>query len=409
MAYQEGTAAGLDDLQRKLASFICGIGASGATGFTGTGNGTLVKAGDFPFLAGTGCTPLTVTETWTITCITAAANGGTFSVVGSVSGAQANAVVGTPYDNGKIAFTINDGTTDFTVGAAFTIATTQGPASAEGCAWEYLGRDSSGTGWPWFRGKGLSGTENIYFGMFAYSDPGSGIYNLWLSGSTTFNSSAVTAAQPGVSPTITACLWNGSMPFFFSVNGQRIVGVAKVSTRYSSFYAGKMLPYGTPTEYGYPYYLGATSGNPLTSWTTTRGDARSFADPGVGAGVLYFPSGVWRTVNNYADNLGAEGQYGPGLQSAHIWPYSTENIAAGTDLRLRELRDNVDGTYTLLPLVILSTSQEPGVMGELDNAFYVSGFGNDSENLVTVGGDDYKVFQNFFRTNRWDFFALKME
>jgi hypothetical protein len=409
MAYQEGTATGLDDLQRKLASFICGIGSSGATGFTGTGNGTLVKAGDFPFLAGTGCTPLTVTETWTITCITAAANGGTFSVVGSVSGAQANAVVGTPYDNGKLAFTINDGTTDFTVGAQFTIATTQGLAAAEGCAWEYLGRDAGGTGWPWFRGKGLSGTESIYFGMFAYFLPGSDVFNLWLGSSTTFNSVADNASQPGRSPTVAWCLWDSATPYFFAVNGQRIVGVTKVSTRYSSFYAGKILPYGTPTEYGYPFYLAATSSGLSTSWTTTRGDSRSFADPGQGAAYLYFPSGAWRAVVNYSDGGGSEQAFGVGQPSPHIWPYAAESLAANTDTRLRELRENVDGSYTLLPLIIVSNTPEVGVMGELDNVFYVSGFGNASENTVTAGGDDHKVFQNLFRTSRWDYFALKME
>lgn len=52
-------------------------------------------------------------ETWTLTC-TAPGATATFSVVGSVSGAQANATVGTPYDNGIIAFTLNDGSTDFT-------------------------------------------------------------------------------------------------------------------------------------------------------------------------------------------------------------------------------------------------------------------------------------------------------
>lgn len=407
MAYQEGTATGLDDLQRKLASFICGIGSSGATGFTGTGNGTLVKAGDFPFLADTGCTALTITETWTITCITAAANGGTFSVVGSVTGAQANAVVGTAYNNGKIAFTINDGTVDFTVGAQFTIATTRGAMATAGNAWEYLGQDNGGTGWPWFRGKGLSGTESIYFGMFAYFLPGSGVFNLWLASSTSFNSVADNAAQPGRSPTVAWCMHDSSMPFFFAANGQRIIGVSKVSTRYPSFYAGKILPYGTPAEYGYPYYLAATSGSLSTNVASTAGNSRSFADPGQNAAHLYFPSGVWRAVTNYVDSGGAESSLG--TTGPHIWPYAAESMANATDLRLRELRDNVDGSYTLLPLVIVSTTPEAGVLGELDNAFYVSGFGNAAENTVTVGGVDHKVFQNLFRTNRWDYFALKME
>lgn len=82
-----------------------------------TGNGTVTG------VAGRVGAPA---ETWTLTAIIAAVNGGTFSVVGSVSGPQANAVVGVAYDNGKIAFTINDGAVDFIVGDNFTITSTAG-------------------------------------------------------------------------------------------------------------------------------------------------------------------------------------------------------------------------------------------------------------------------------------------
>src|SRR5689334_20536764 len=72
--------------------------------YAGTGNGTM-----------TGLTVSTTApiEVWTIKLKTTAANGGTFSVTGNVTGATADAVVGTAYDNGSIQFTINDGSTDF--------------------------------------------------------------------------------------------------------------------------------------------------------------------------------------------------------------------------------------------------------------------------------------------------------
>lgn len=60
------------------------------------------------------------TETWTLTATSAGATAA-FSVVGSVSGAQAAAVTGTAYNNGIIAFTIADGTPDFAIGDVFTI------------------------------------------------------------------------------------------------------------------------------------------------------------------------------------------------------------------------------------------------------------------------------------------------
>jgi hypothetical protein len=68
-----------------------------------------------------------VSEYWTVTCITPVADGGTFSVTGTVSGAQANATVGVLYTSGggEISFTISDGNVDFAAGDSFTFATSR--------------------------------------------------------------------------------------------------------------------------------------------------------------------------------------------------------------------------------------------------------------------------------------------
>lgn len=122
MAYEIATANGHGDLMRRLRRFLRGQGTLGTPAYTGTGNGAL------RYLA---ASPAAITETWTLTCTAAAVNGGTFSVVGSVSGVKAAATVGTAYDNGLIAFRIDDGATDFIVGDAWTIAATQGALAAQ--------------------------------------------------------------------------------------------------------------------------------------------------------------------------------------------------------------------------------------------------------------------------------------
>lgn len=73
----------------------------------------------------------TVTETWTATCIHAAANSGLFSVAGSVTGARGVATVGSNFysnsinpSNSEVQFLINDGTTDFAVGDTFSFPVT---------------------------------------------------------------------------------------------------------------------------------------------------------------------------------------------------------------------------------------------------------------------------------------------
>lgn len=89
--------------------------------YVGTGNGTMTG-----IAANSG---VTYTETITVRCVTAIANGGVFSVAGSLSGALGLATVGVGFspaapDPMVISFTINDGATDFVVGDQFTIATT---------------------------------------------------------------------------------------------------------------------------------------------------------------------------------------------------------------------------------------------------------------------------------------------
>lgn len=117
MACLNGSASDQNDFLERMLRFLTGAAEIGTIGRTGAGNGLLVDLGTYP---------AAVTETWTLTCTAAAANGGTFSVVGSVTGATASATVGVPYDNGRIRFVIRDGTTDFSVGNTITIPLTAG-------------------------------------------------------------------------------------------------------------------------------------------------------------------------------------------------------------------------------------------------------------------------------------------
>lgn len=121
------TSRALDKLvleQKKPIYLICSTNKGQAyadpavakTGNTGNGLVTAVGVGE----------AAAKDETFTLECITAALNGGTFKVTGSVSGVQAaNASVGVAYnsDGGEVQFTIGDGAVDFIVGDTFTIKT----------------------------------------------------------------------------------------------------------------------------------------------------------------------------------------------------------------------------------------------------------------------------------------------
>lgn len=83
-----------------------------ATVYTGTGNGTIA-----PQL----CPGLSVAETITLTCTSAVADGGIFSVVGSVSGSLGTLTVGVPFVSFQFKCTISDGSIDFIVGDNFVV------------------------------------------------------------------------------------------------------------------------------------------------------------------------------------------------------------------------------------------------------------------------------------------------
>lgn len=110
MSTKIGTATNYLDLLAQLDDFLTATGHAWGKTYSGTGTGDLVD-----YLG----TATSVAETFTLTAI----NATTFSVVGSASGALANATVGTPYTSAKIAFTIEAGATPFVAGDVFAINT----------------------------------------------------------------------------------------------------------------------------------------------------------------------------------------------------------------------------------------------------------------------------------------------
>lgn len=81
-----------------------------------------------------------------------------------------------------------------------------------------------------------------------------------------------------------------------------------------------------------------------------------------------------------------------------IWPYSNY---------MYNVRPNLDGTYPLFPIVL--NEDTPNVFGRLDGVFATTGVSIGSETDITVGRDAYVVFQNVFRTQPYDYYAVKLD
>jgi len=112
--------AGHYEFLRTIQHFACG--QLNEDSYSGIGNGKIKRLAVMA--------PNAPKEIWTITCDTTIADGGNFTVVGSISGAQADATVGALYvddiDNPTISFLIEDGSVDFAVNDAFTLSSTNG-------------------------------------------------------------------------------------------------------------------------------------------------------------------------------------------------------------------------------------------------------------------------------------------
>lgn len=114
--------------QVLLAGAILGradraVGRAAIPAVVGTGNGVM---------SGVFVGPDVIKGNYVITLITAASDGGIFSVVNPKGIALDNATVGTPYVSSEVNFTIADGGTDFAVSAVFTLVIGTGTPAVVG-------------------------------------------------------------------------------------------------------------------------------------------------------------------------------------------------------------------------------------------------------------------------------------
>lgn len=365
------------NLLAAIRLFCGGFGVIGTIGGTRTGTGTLT---------GIEAAPAAVTETWTLTC-TVGGPTGTFSVVGSVSGAMAAATVGTPYSAALIEFTLNDGATDFIVGDTFTIPVTRGAATTAGIAYDILRYDTSGTNHELIMmAPGLTGLEEIYIGLRTYHDVGADYYNLLAGVFTGYVPGNTFDTQPGAALSGVPA-HNNRIDYWLSMNGQRIAMGMKVGTPvYEHFYLGKFLPYSRPSQYPYP----AVCGGMLVGAAATR-----FSET---------------THDFYLRGNSARGQLRTpaGWISMHCYPWGNTSVIAGTSAAESslQLRDT-ENEYSLLPVELHDNST--GLYGQLDGLFYISGFNNSVENTLAIGADDFVVMQSVSRTGHADYYALRLD
>lgn len=277
------------------------------------------------------------------------------------------------------------------------------------------------------RGPGLTSTDQVYIGLSLRPDLLNDSAELRMSGMTgVIPSSESYSAHVNSSPLNVKCFLRGSnaMDYWFVANGRRFIMVAQVSTVYEALYGGLFLPYGDPTQYSYPLFIGGTAGaNDLggepTDWRSVDAAHTTFhRSERVSAGsfpygpsaMMLSPSGDWlkiaitdaqdQTVGTTPWMFGTNADFGiQKLSSTLHWGY--------TEFAARVIQ-TYDDEFVLNPIGLVQFSPSDQAYGALEGLYQTPGRGNSAENIITADGVAHVAFPNVFRTGIDQFYAVAL-
>lgn len=524
MSTNIGTATSYLDLINQLDAFLTTTGHAWGKTYTGTGTGDMTA-----YLG----TATSVAETFTVTATGAT----TFTVVGTISGALANATAGTPYTSAKIVFTITAGGTAFQAGDQFVINTsppwtrlrgagcpdvnkrtsnitnyeslfngavdssttiyraapngyvefemmrpseireivvnvgdnyTNTSPSAFSLQWKNNVGDAwttaqSWTGQTWtsayqgktytlttapgehkywrfevtavngtqtlsmgeltlrqtpgasyrldehaefvWQGPGLDGAKQIYVGLETYGASTTDTYNFGFTGFRAYDNTLNVQAQPNGITARYMYLVNSPIGFWIVANGQRFILVTKAAGVYQTAYCGFGLAYETPTYHAYPSIIAATNLSRTTRYNTTNGSYRHPADPGAGGFMAFYPDAQWRSHANRTDQGGTTDGASDNSTQGKVWP-STTDFGSYMPSYLRE---NLDGSRPLMPLVLWHQSSPTHVWGEMQGYYWTTGLNTVAEAIVREANFDHLVVNNMFRIGVQHYAAVRLD
>lgn len=268
-----------------------------------------------------------------------------------------------------------------------------------------------------FKGGGLDGRDEIIVPMQLWVDKTKTEYSLIAYGARSWNNAEPLYNQwvNSNENNVRSCmyLWNAQMQYWFFANGRRFIVIAKVANRYMSMYCGFIMPSGTDVEYSYPLYIGANGANFRRNYQYTHSGSN------VSTGAFWKPTGDFQETRNRSNgNL-----INPTGVNVRFCVSDTSSIYTvdGANVQLQsggvvfpyhlnyKIGKTTDSQYVLLPIEFVQIYGGTQVLGWLDNVFYVSGFENSPETVVTVNGERYICFPCMIQNGYNDYAAIKME
>lgn len=270
-----------------------------------------------------------------------------------------------------------------------------------------------------WQAPGTDGTKTIYAAGYTVTDNAADSYNLVFRGFRYWTDPAVSVVDvPNHAGDKAMLLSKNTTAYWFVVHGSRLIVVTRTSSVYEMTYIGFGLPYETPTTHPFPFIVGAPYGGTSARWDlNTAGGYRNPCDPGaenLTAGgnasmAVIMPDGNWLQIaNRYTTGGSAEGggDTPSTTQRGKTWPYSHNDNGS---VQVDHLRDCVDGTKPMLPVVIFKPTTPTHVWGEFDGVYWTTGFANTAESLIQDGALDHLVVPNVYRSTLNAFAAVALD
>lgn len=279
------------------------------------------------------------------------------------------------------------------------------------------------------RAPGAGAGREVFINIRTWSDAINGIYSWEARAACGYSAAASWGTQLGESPNnVSFNLWQNSTPYWFYVNDRRVIVVAKTGTNYVSFHAGFFLPWGTPAQYPFPLYI-AGDYHRNVAFSHNNSARRHCFDPGnhndaqPGAWVRT-PASSWYPFYNHIDSTQNNYHQGPSKgPRGFVWPFGSgrgvgnsggqyntstwnggwgnNDFAWAGDLMVPTQQNE----RCLMPIMLCPGDQAP--LGVIDGAYAVGGPNLAPEQLITIGGRNFRAFQNVQRNSPDDFYCIE--
>jgi hypothetical protein len=211
---------------------------------------------------------------------------------------------------------------------------------------------------------------------------------------------------------------SGSVDYWLYVNSLRIIVVVKSgASDYTSMYMGFGAAFAQPDDWGFPLYIGGTADG-FDAFGDIGNEQSVFCDPGNAAARVRLWDNTWQSVQNRAessvDNLIFTGSdytihpfsFGSGVGDGNF-PYCQmgDNDSGGS-----HFLDSLDPTeQDDLPIfACILQSRVYGNLMALSGVFAIPSGGLLSpEQVLNIGGQDYRVFPNRTRRDGNNFYLIR--